>query len=94
MTSKYYAINVANGMTLALIYLTDNPNDDSQIIATITPLLYLLKTDTREKILCNVTAVVFPFGTTDNYIAKDLLSRIGVSKGDINTNIRYIKIVT
>jgi hypothetical protein len=93
MTSKYHAIDVANGQTLALIYVSHNPNDDSQIIATITPLLYLLDGGAKEKVLCNVTAVVFPFGTKDNYIARDLLSRIGVPKMDINTNIRYIKMV-
>jgi len=94
MSIKYHAIDVANGVTLALVDVTRNPNDDSLLIGTITPLTQVFAAEGRERMLCNVMAMIFPLGTADIYIAKDLLLRIGVSKEDMRSNIRYIKVVT
>ena len=90
MPAKYHAINVANGDTLALIDVTCNPKDNSQLLATIIP-LYLLPAGIKSTAV-DVVAMAFPFGTSDIYIARDLLGRVGVSKEDLRTQIRYIKI--
>ena len=93
MSLKYHAVDVANGATLALIDVVRNPNDDSQLIGTITPLSQVFGVQGKERMLCNVMAMIFPFGTSDMYIAKDLLIRVGVSKEDLRSNIRYLKVV-